>query len=556
MKIVYIIGVIFSLLFLGIIFTNLSTKANRLSVLNTYNRVDSDTVDSGEILGETSVSLEGIDRKIEEIVKTEVVKKVDSPKTIHMIEEERYSKGSYKWEESGSEVSNTRSLSVEDRQLMYANSNSDKEVMGFLPYWQLSRYSTMQYDKLTSVAYFALTCYDNGEWVTNDSGYSGFHSGNFTNMVTLAHQKNAKVILVVKNFHNRSIRDLVANTGGAGDKLITNIVNAVRSKGLDGVNIDFEYIPDSNYPVTTTLRSNFVKWHDKLADRMHTEFPGSIVSTDVFGSSAAGYSAYDIAGLGATSIDYIMFMNYDYITTSCYDGKRIFPMSPLYGNAAIATNWNVSYHLAEAAKQAPSKKILQGIPYYGIDFEVRTSDKDLYNARILYYSGCKGIIETYGSIVDPEFDVYHNSNSIKWNNSEKATWYVYLYGGKWRHGYYDDPRSLGAKYDYVRSAKLGGIGIWALGYDAGSNDLWNTLRDKFQRGPYILAFSMSTSESRALQIISELKLDVISEIGNNAWKVIPRSGITMTSIQNAKKYFEVVVAEFENVNPERDIILP
>lgn len=570
-KIVYIISCIFSLVLASFIFIKGVNIGNYVSVVNNVNN----TVDRNDINGfnnklesESQYSLLEYE-DIETVADKEDVKVLDinsndvkgvesftftqdtTPKSIHMIEDEMYSKGSYDFG-TLTPSDTTEVTGGVDRLVTSTVSNSDKEVMGFMPYWQLSKYNTLQYDKLTSIAYFALTCYDNGEWVTDDPGYTAFYSANFTNMVNLARQNNVKVYLVVKNFHNRSIRDLVANKNGAGDELIKNIVNVVRAKGLDGVNMDFEYIPDSSYPVTDTLRSNFVSWHDKLAKRMHLEFPGSHVSTDVFGSSGSGYSAYDIAGLGASAIDYIMFMTYDYIITSCYEGKRIFPMSPLYGNS----NWNVSYHLNEAAKKAPPGKIIMGVPYYGIDFEVRTSDKDLYNARIAYYSGCRGTIETYGSIVDPEFDSFHNSNTIKWNSTEKATWYSYLYSGKWRHGYYDDPKSLGAKYDYMRSAKFGGIGIWALGYDSGTSDLWNVLRDKFQRGPYIIALKSDTSSSRANKIINELKVDIVSEIGNNVWKVRPKSGITTASINNAKKYHEVLVAGFENDSSVRDIILP
>lgn len=554
--IVYIIGGIFSLL-LGIgVFINVDKVFNYAYVSNSEGVVDDISVVENKGTGRTVT----FNSTVEKVLGTTTPKKdlettptvtTSSSKTIHMLEEEKYRNMDFNWESNTGDSENSGGRTTSSRLPASAPRNSDKEVMGFMPYWQLSKYQSLQYDKLTAISYFALTCYDNGEWVTNDPGYTGFYSANFDNMVNLAHQNNTKVYLVVKNFHNRSIRDLVANKNGAGDKLINNIVKVIRDNNLDGVNIDFEYIPDSSYPVTTTLRANFVSWHDKLADRMHLEFPGSVVSTDVFGSSAAGYSAYDIAGLGATSLDYIMFMNYDYITTSCYDGKRIFPMSPLYGNS----NWNVSYHLGEAVKKAPAGKILMGIPYYGIDFSIKPSEFSKYNA-LVNYPNCGGVIETYGSIVDPAFDAYHNPSSIKWNNTDKATWYSYVYNGQYRHGYYDDPKSLSAKYDYARNTKLGGIGIWALGYDAGTNDLWNVLRDKFQRGPFILAFSVNTSNERAMQIISALKLDIVSSVGSNAWKVRPQSGITFNSIKAAKTYPEVVVAEFENYTSGRDIILP
>src|SRR5690606_6037000 len=159
-----------------------------------------------------------------------------------------------------------------------------------------------------------------GSWVS-DAGYTGFNSTNFANMVTKAHSKGVKVLLVAKNFDPLSIRRIVNNTDGAGDRLINRIVSAIRSKSLDGVNVDFEYVPASVADtVTDSLRQKFANWHDRLADRVHTEFPKAHVSTDVFGSSGVGYTIYDMEALGNTGLDYIVMMTYDYITTSCYSG--------------------------------------------------------------------------------------------------------------------------------------------------------------------------------------------------------------------------------------------
>ena len=49
----------------------------------------------------------------------------------------------------------------------------------------------------------------------------------------------------------------------------------------------------------------------------------------------------------------------------------------------------------------------------------------------------------------------------------------------WREVYYDDAQSLGLKYGLVNASQLRGAGIWALGYDGASRDLWNVLSAKF-----------------------------------------------------------------------------
>ena len=51
--------------------------------------------------------------------------------------------------------------------------------------------------------------------------------------------------------------------------------------------------------------------------------------------------------------------------------------------------------------------------------------------------------------------------------------------GSDRELYYDNAQSLGDKYGLVNSLGLRGIGIWALGYDSGSTDLWGAIAANF-----------------------------------------------------------------------------
>ena len=63
-------------------------------------------------------------------------------------------------------------------------------------------------------------------------------------------------------------------------------------------------------------------------------------------------------------------------------------------------------------------------------------------------------------------------------DSESQTpWYKYE-NPTWFQTWYDDSLSLSKKYDFAISKKLGGVGIWALGYDDGYDELWNALSEK------------------------------------------------------------------------------
>jgi GH18 family chitinase len=53
----------------------------------------------------------------------------------------------------------------------------------------------------------------------------------------------------------------------------------------------------------------------------------------------------------------------------------------------------------------------------------------------------------------------------------------------WRQTYYDTAQSLGSKYALAKTHGLAGVGLWALGYDAGSSLNWQVLARAFQRPP-------------------------------------------------------------------------
>ena len=62
----------------------------------------------------------------------------------------------------------------------------------------------------------------------------------------------------------------------------------------------------------------------------------------------------------------------------------------------------------------------------------------------------------------------------------KSKFYVYRdKENNYRQLWYEDSLTLAKKYDWVNEKNIGGVGIWALGYDNGYPDLWKLLGAKF-----------------------------------------------------------------------------
>jgi len=65
--------------------------------------------------------------------------------------------------------------------------------------------------------------------------------------------------------------------------------------------------------------------------------------------------------------------------------------------------------------------------------------------------------------------------SLLWDRNSLTAYGVATTAGQSSQIYFDNETSLRLKLDFVRDANLGGIAIWALGYDNNVPWLWPTI---------------------------------------------------------------------------------
>ncbi len=138
-----------------------------------------------------------------------------------------------------------------------------KEVFGFLPYWMLtdSALASLNYQLVSTIAYFSVNANMEGNLVKGPSGspttgWAGWTSSRMTDVINRAHANGVKVVLTVTMMAwdsasaNRQAQLLGSST--ARSRLVNQIVAAIRNRGADGVNLDFE-------PLATSLRDEYVE---------------------------------------------------------------------------------------------------------------------------------------------------------------------------------------------------------------------------------------------------------------------------------------------------------
>ncbi len=318
-------------------------------------------------------------------------------------------------------------------------------IFGYLPYWGNS--SFLNYDLLTHIAAFSVEVSSQGQ-ITNAHGWP------WNNLINTAHSHGVKVILVATLFNGDAVHTLMT-TPAYKTNFFNNMKVLVLQGNADGVNVDFESLNRSDRgAVVNNFMADFSAF-------MHSELPGSEVS---FAGPAVNWGGWEFSGLAA-ACDYIFIMGYSFAGSW---SSTSFPMAPLTGGTYNITNTVVSQY-ASVLNSNPQKLIL-GCPYYG--YHWRTSDG----------SARSSVVQSVGSVTYSSAYSGAATYGRRWDALSQTPWYRYQNGTEWHQVWYDDAQSLGLKYDLAIATNLGGIGMWALGYDGNLPDLWDLIDLKFGSG--------------------------------------------------------------------------
>ena len=371
------------------------------------------------------------------------------------------------------EVTDTSTAGTSDLAAAVSPDGLRKEIFGFLPYWELADTSTvLDYAKLSTIAFFGVGASAAGNLETSKNGtatvgWSGWTSARMTTVINDAHINSTRVVLTVQSFA-WSTAGATKQKGLLGSEtaranLASQIATAVRDRGADGVNLDFE-------PLATGYDDEFVALVRQVRAALDAVQPGYQLTFDTTGYIGNYPLEAATADGGA---DAIMVMGYDYRSAG---SNKTGSIAPIAGPAYDIADTILAY-----TARVPASKLILGVPYYG---RAWSTDTDQLNATNI--SGTKnGASATvvYSTAAD-----YLAQYGRRYDATEGTAWTVYrrqnctaAYGcvEPWRQLYVDDAEALSAKYDLVNGYGLRGVGIWALGYDGARPELWDAIRTKF-----------------------------------------------------------------------------
>lgn len=342
---------------------------------------------------------------------------------------------------------------------------NEKVVYGFLPYWNLSK-TTIQ-PELTHLSYFGLTIGADGSLLTQTSegtepGFSRLKSDDFLTLSNQTLAQGGDVELVLAQFNADDITIFLANPK-AQENLLTSLDSVLLAYPFTGINIDIEL----NGSPTPQMRDQFTTFMQNLRAHLDERYEHITLSVDMYASAVEGTNIWDIEKLG-NEVDYIVVMAYDFHRRQ---STQAGPVAPLFGGKEVWDN-DINTYLQEFVKMVPAEKILLGVPFYGYEWQTTTRDS---RSHTFPNTGATASFERVQELLKLRDEL---SVEEGWNESALSPYISYVEDGEIYVVYYENSRSISYKLDYVNQLDLGGIAIWALGYEGSSRELWEVINKK------------------------------------------------------------------------------
>ncbi len=334
---------------------------------------------------------------------------------------------------------------------------SDYLVLGFAPYWNLKKITPESLSTITHFAYFALHLSGNGELYTKvnpreeDPGY--------TNYKRLLNQPptNNNLILTYMQADEDALFALL-NSPTARKTAVNHILQTTKEAGAVGLNIDLEPIGQ----VSETIRANFTLFIQELHSQLKLGSSDPfLITISIYPSAAARQRLWDLPALEPLT-DYFVVMTYDYTMPK---SQRAGPNSPLRDFSGEFEH-SIIKNLGELTQFIPSRKLLLGIPLYGYEWD--TVDNSKYSPAL-----SRGVTASLERI---ETMLNARTLELLWDRNSLTPYGVSTESGSHSQIYFENETSIRLKLDLVKHTGLGGVALWALGYDQGVTWLWPTLK--------------------------------------------------------------------------------
>ncbi|PRS37923.1 spore gernimation protein [Bacillus sp. RJGP41] len=265
----------------------------------------------------------------------------------------------------------------------------------------------------------------------------------------IARENKNVLMMVITNQENDQFSDelgrIILTNTSVQNKFLNNIVTTAKKYGFRDIHFDFEYLR----PADREAYNQFLR---KARDRFKKE--GWFISTALAPKTSAEqkgrwYEAHDYKAHGEI-VDFVIIMTYEW----GYSGGPPMAVSPIGPVRDV---------LEYAVTDIPSNKILMGQNLYGYDWTL----------PFVQGSTAKAVSPQQAIQIAADNDV-----SIEYDETAQAPHFNYTDIEDRQHEvWFEDARSIQAKFDLLKELNLRGMSYWKLGLAFPQN--WLLISDNF-----------------------------------------------------------------------------
>ena len=272
--------------------------------------------------------------------------------------------------------------------------------------------------------------------IDNEGNISNIASSDYVNQ---AHEKGLQVWGLVDNFsENISTTEILSRTS-TRQNLVRQLVDAALEAGLDGINIDFEYLEEA-------VGIHFLQFLRELSVETHKNNLVLSVDNPVPEDFT---SHYDRAEQGRV-VDYVIIMGYD----EHYVGSE-------EAGSVASLPW-VEQGIKDTLAEVPAERVINAVPFYSRLWKTLAGT---LSSEAIGMGQAQEVVAKYN--VETYWDKNTSQNYGAFEN-EGAEFQIWI----------EDAQSIAEKVKLSSQYNLAGVAAWKLGFE--SSDVWQAISDNLK----------------------------------------------------------------------------
>jgi spore germination protein len=270
------------------------------------------------------------------------------------------------------------------------------------------------------------------------------------NFSAIARANKATLMMVVTNLEagqfSAELGRIILTNQEVQNRLLDNIIATAKRLNFRDIHFDMEFLPPE-------LKENYANFLRKAKARLSAE--GLLMSVALAPKTSAAqvgewYTAHDYRAIGQIA-DFVVLMTYEW----GFSGGPPMAVSPINQVRKV-----IEYALTEM----PASKIMMGQNLYGYDW------------TLPFVPGGQ-----YAKAVSPQRAIEiaaENNVPIRYDTTAQAPYFNYTDAqGKQHRVWFEDARSIQAKFNLVKELGLRGVSYWKLGLSFPQN--WLLIENNF-----------------------------------------------------------------------------